>query len=127
MERTILHIDMDAYFASVEEKSNPFLKGKPIIVSGNPEARTTVSTANYIAREYGIKAGMPLREALRLCPKAEVVVGNSVKYLSTTSKLLSILKDFTPYLESYSIDEAFLDITGTKELFGGAVETGVKI
>ena len=92
MERTILHADMDAYFASVEEKSNPFLKGKPVIVSGDPETRTTVATANYEARKYGIKSGMPLRQALTLCPRAEIVAGNSAKYLYTTSRLLEIFR-----------------------------------
>ena len=127
MERAVLHIDMDAYFASVEEKSNPFLKGKPIIVSGDPETRTTVATANYQARTYGIKSGMPLKQALRLCPKAEIVIGNSAKYLSTTFRLLKIFKEFTPQMECYSIDEAFLDITETKEHFGGEIATVAKI
>jgi len=128
MERVILHVDMDAYFASVEEKSNPFLKDKPVIVSGDPDTRTTVATANYMAREYGIKSGMPLKQALRLYPRAEIVVGNSAKYMSTTSRLLEIFREFTPWVECYSIDEAFLDITGTMGLFGGAMETarGIK-
>jgi len=127
MEKVILHVDMDAYFASVEERCNPFLKGKPVIVSGDPDTRTTVATANYRAREYGIKSGMPLRKALRLCPDAEIVVGDSAKYLSTTSKLLEIFREFTPWVECYSIDEAFLDVTETAELNGGEVETAKKI
>jgi len=127
MEKVILHVDMDAYFASVEERCNPFLKGKPVIVSGDPDTRTTVATANYRAREYGIKSGMPLRKALRLCPDAEIVVGDSAKYLSTTSRLLEIFREFTPWVECYSIDEAFLDVTGTAELNGGEVETAKKI
>lgn len=127
MERTILHADMDAYFASVEEKSNPFLKGKPVIVSGDPETRTTVATANYEARKYGIKSGMPLRQALTLCPRAEIVAGNSAKYLYTTSRLLEIFREFTSRVECYSIDEAFLDITESKERFGGAIPAAQKI
>ena len=127
MEKVILHVDMDAYFASVEERCNPFLKGKPVIVSGDPDTRTTVATANYRAREYGIKSGMPLRKALRLCPDAEIVVGDSAKYLSTTSRLLEIFREFTPWVECYSIDEAFLDVTETAELNGGEVETAKKI
>ncbi len=126
-EKVILHVDMDAYFASIEEKSNPMLRDKPVIVSGSPETRTTVSTANYKAREYGIKSGMPLGQALRLCPGAEIVVGNSSKYLSTTSRLLDIFREFTPRVECYSIDEAFLDITGSMELFGGAMPAARKL
>ncbi len=127
MERIILHADMDAYFASVEEKSNPFLKDKPVLVSGSPETRTIVATANYEARKYGIKSGMPLKQALKLCPKAEIVTGNSAKYLYTTSRLLEIFREFTPRVECYSIDEAFLDITEGKERFGGEIEEAKKI
>jgi len=127
MGRIILHVDMDAYFASVEEISNPFLKGKPVLVAGDPETRTTVSTANYQARKYGIKSGMPLKQALRLCPDAEIVVGDFAKYLSATARLFEIFKQFTPFVELYSIDEAFLDITGTMHLFGGAEAAAVKI
>lgn len=127
MDRVILHVDMDAYFASVEERSNPFLKGKPVVVSGDPETRTIVATANYKAREYGIKSGMPLKQALRLCPQAEVVVGNMAKYLSATSRIFEILKEFTPWVERYSIDEAFLDITGTMGLFGSETAAASKI
>ncbi|MBP8745704.1 MAG: DNA polymerase IV [Syntrophorhabdus sp.] len=127
MDRVILHVDMNAYFAAIEERCNPFLKGKPIIVSGDPETRTAVATANYKAREYGVKSGMPLKQALKLCPKAEIVIGNLAKYADTTLRLFDLLKEFTPYVEFYSIDEAFLDITQTRDLFGGEIETAKRI
>jgi DNA polymerase IV len=111
--RTIAHIDMDAFFASVEQVFNPRYKGKPLIVCGDPDRRGVVSTASYEARKYGVKAGMPLQEARYLCPHGIYVEGNPEKYVHVSLKLLEIYKDFTPIVEPFSIDEAFLDLTGT--------------
>ena len=101
---------MDAFFASVEEKMNPRLKGKPILVGGT-ERRGVVASANYAARPFGIHAGMPMAEAKRLCPDAVFVEGNPQKYVHTSLEVLDVLKSFTPAVEPFSIDEAFLDLT----------------
>src|SRR2546425_8251811 len=109
--RVVLHIDMDAFFASVEEKLNPRLKGKPLLVGGDLERRGVVAAASYAARPYGIHAGMPMAEALRLCPNAVIVEGNPQKYVHTSLQVLDVLKSFTPAVEPFSIDEAFFDLT----------------
>ncbi len=109
--RVVLHLDMDAFFASVEEKLNPRLKGQPLLVGGGLERRGVVAAANYAARPYGIHAGMPMAEALRLCPGAVCVEGNPQKYVHTSLQVLEVLKGFTPAVEPFSIDEAFLDLT----------------
>src|SRR5207249_5784547 len=101
---------MDSFFASVEEKLNPRLKGKPILVGGT-ERRGVVASANYAARPFGIHAGMPMAEAKRLCPHAVFVEGNPQKYVHTSLQFLDVLKSFTPAVEPFSIDEAFLDLT----------------
>ncbi len=116
-ERTILHMDMDAFFASVEQQSRPHLRGKPIAVIGAGK-RTVVTTASYEARASGVKTGMNLFEARRACPQLLVVVGNNRKYTDTSSRIVSILRGFTPRVEVYSIDEAFLDVCGSRRLFG---------
>lgn len=108
--RVILHLDMDAFFASVEEKLNPRLKGQPILVGGT-ERRGVVASANYAARPFGIHAGMPMAEAKRLCPHAIFVEGNPQKYVHTSLQVLDVLKSFTPAVEPFSIDEAFMDLT----------------
>lgn len=109
--RIVAHVDMDAYFASVEEKLNPRLAGKPLIVGGSKDSRGVVSAANYAARPYGIHAGMPIAEAVRLCPDAAFVEGDPKKYVHISLQILDTLKDFTPIVEPFSIDEAFLDLT----------------
>jgi len=112
-QRIILHIDMNAYFASVEQKANPSLRGKPIIVCG--EGRTVVTTASYEAREYGVKTAMTLPEALKLCPEAIIVYGNPIKYIDTSLKIHKILVDYSDRVEIFSIDEYFLDLTNGKD------------
>jgi DNA polymerase IV len=106
----VMHLDMDSFFASVEEKLNPRLKGLPILVGGT-ERRGVVASANYAARPFGIHAGMPMAEAKRLCPHAVFVEGNPQKYVHTSLQVLDVLKSFTPAVEPFSIDEAFLDLT----------------
>ena len=108
--RTILHIDMDAYFASVEILGRPELREKPVIVSGNPLLRTVVSSCNYIAKRRGVSSGMPLTRALRLIPDAVIVEGSSGKYTTYTRRILRILLGFTPFVEPVSIDEVFLEL-----------------
>jgi len=127
MKRVIIHVDMNAFFASIEQKANPRLQGKPVIVGGSPHSRTVVATASYEAREYGVKTGMPLAEARRLCPQAVLVEGNSAKYIDTSLEIIKILNEFTDQVEIFSIDEAFLDVTGSQVLFGRPKEIGRKI
>lgn len=128
-EPVILHVDMDAFFASVEQKERPWLMGRPIVVGGDPQKRRgVVSAASYPAREYGIKAGMPLVTAKRLCPHAVFLMGGDIeKYEEISSRLVKIFYQFTPQVEPYSIDEAFLDVTGCERLFGPPVELAKKL
>jgi DNA polymerase-4 len=114
--RIVAHLDMDAFFASVEEKLNPRYQGKPLIVGGAKDSRGVVSAANYPARRFGIHAGMPLGEAARLCPDAAFVEGDPKKYVHVSLQVLDTLKDFTPIIEPFSIDEAFLDLTAAERL-----------
>lgn len=122
-----MHMDMNAFFASVEQKTNPLLRGKPIIVCGNPEGRSTVATASYEARPFGIKAGMPLGEARRRCPQAILVEGNPAKYVYTSLQILDILQKYSPRVEPFSIDEAFVDLSGTQRLLGPALRVAKSI
>ncbi len=117
-ERTILHIDMNAFFASVEQQSNPELQGKPIAVIGR--GRTVVTTASYEARAFGVKTGMNTWQARKACPQLIFVIANNRKYTHTSAEIVKVLLDYTPLVEVFSIDEAFLDITGSRPLFGGA-------
>ncbi|MFH1282296.1 MAG: DNA polymerase IV [bacterium] len=116
-DRTIIHVDMNSFFASVEQVCNPKLRGKPIFVCG--EGRTIVTTASYEARRFGIKTGMSRQEALRLCPQAVPVIGNHRKYLDTSERIWDILVYYTNKVEIFSIDEAFMDITNIIESFSG--------
>src|SRR5574337_960084 len=118
-KRIIMHIDMNAFFASVEQQNNPALRGKPIAVIGSQE-RTVITTSSYEARAYGVKTGMTKYEAKRLCPHIILVAGNTNRYTDTCRRLVEIYRQYTPIVEVYSIDEAFLDITGSIPLFGGA-------
>jgi len=126
MEKIILCCDMDAFFASVEEKTNPLLRHKPIAVIGSG-TRTVITTASYEARKFGITTGMTIYEAKRLCPHLIFVVGNNEKYTSTSRELEGIYRQFTPDVEIYSIDEAFLDITATHHIFGGVERVAMAI
>jgi DNA polymerase-4 len=127
-DRTILHVDLDAFFAAVEQRDNPSLRGKPVVVGGGgPNDRGVVSTASYEARVFGIKSAMPLRTAGALCPHAIFVPVDGRKYARVSKEVMAILRRFTPQLEQLSIDEAFLDVTGTEGLFGSGVEIARKI
>ena len=117
-DRTILHIDMNAFFASVEQQANPALRGKPIAVIGR--GRTVVTTASYEARAFGVKTGMNTWQARQACPQLILVHGDNRKYTWTSQQITRILLDYTPLVEVFSIDEAFLDLTGSLRLFGPA-------
>ncbi|MDP8219212.1 MAG: DNA polymerase IV [Candidatus Theseobacter exili] len=110
----ILHIDMDAFFASVEQRTKPFLRGKPVAVTGS-EQRTVITTSSYEARAFGVKTGMTKYEAKKLCPDIILVAGNNHKYTYTCSQIVKILKSITPMIEVYSIDESFLDLAGLQK------------
>lgn len=113
----ILHLDMDAFFAAVEQLDNPALRGKPVVVSGK-SARSVVSTANYEARKFGIHSAMPLFQALKLCPQVQVVPGRRHRYKEISRQVFAILREYSPLVEPVSIDEAYLDVTGCQRLFG---------
>jgi DNA polymerase-4 len=126
--KTILHVDLDAFFAAVEQRDNPELRGKPVVVGGGgPDDRGVVSTASYEARVFGVRSAMPLRTAAALCPDAIFVPVNGRKYARASRQVMDILRRFTPLIEPLSIDEAFLDLTGTEPLFGSGEEVGRKI
>ena len=126
-ERIILHIDMDAFFASVEQRCDPNLAGKPVMVAGGLESRTVVAAATYEARKFGVRSGTPLTIARLKCPQGIFIEGDPQKYIYTSLRLLEICKEFTPLVEHYSIDESFLDITDTAERFGGPIELAKKL
>ena len=112
MERVIMHIDMDAFFSAIEQISDPRLMGKPVIVCGDPNSRSVVATASYEARKYGIKSGMPVGKARRLCPEGIYISGNPKKYVYTSVRILGTLREFTSKVEPFSVDEAFLEFEG---------------
>ena len=118
MVRTIFHLDMDAFFANVERVLNPSLKGKPLIVGGNPEGRGVVSSASYEAREYGVRSAMPMSRAKRLCPHAVFITPRHHRYGEFSEKIYLILKAYAPVVERASIDEFYLDLTGCDRLYG---------
>ena len=115
---SILHVDMDAFFVSVELLERPELRGKPVVVGGRPDQRGVVTAASYEARKYGIQSAMPLRTAGRLCPHAIFLDGHHAKYTQWSDRVASILAKFSPVVEMVSIDEAYLDLSGTERLHG---------
>jgi len=115
--RIIMHMDMNAFFASVEQQANPELRGKPIAVIGS-SGRTVITTASYEARKLGVKTGMAIWEAKRCCPHIILVPGDNRKYTSTSRRIMEMVRDYTPLVEVFSIDEAFLDVTHSLSLFG---------
>ncbi|MEW6522029.1 MAG: DNA polymerase IV [Bacillota bacterium] len=127
MDRVIMHVDMNAFFASVEQQADPSLRGRPVLVTGDPEGRSVVSAASYEARPFGVRAGMPLATARRLCPGAVVVRARHGEYARVSRQILSILDGFSPLVEPFSIDEAFLDLTGCQVVSGPPVEAALCI
>lgn len=118
LHSSILHVDMDAFFVSVELLTRPELRGKPVVVGGRPDQRGVVSAASYEARKYGIHSAMPLRTAGRLCPHAVFLDGHHEKYGEWSDRVASILARFSPIVEMVSIDEAYLDLAGTERIYG---------
>jgi DNA polymerase-4 len=116
--RTIFHVDMDAFFVSVEELFDPSLKGKPVVVGGQRDQRGVVSAASYAARKFGVHSAMPLRTAAKLCPQAIFVDGHPDRYRECSEQVYKVLGAFSPRVEMASIDEAYLDMTGTARLHG---------
>lgn len=116
--KTVFHVDMDAFFVSVEELFDPSLKGKPVVVGGRPNERGVVSAASYAARKFGVHSAMPLRTAARLCPQAIFVDGHPTRYREYSERVYEVLGRFSPLVEMASIDEAYLDMTGTERLHG---------
>lgn len=114
----ILHVDMDAFYASIEERDRPELVGRPLIVGGTPSGRGVVAAANYAVRKFGVHSAMPTSKALRLCPEAIVLRPRIDYYVSISEQIREIFERFTPLVEPLSLDEAFLDVKGTEGLFG---------
>ncbi|MEN8614916.1 DNA polymerase IV [Dehalogenimonas sp. THU2] len=128
MTRRIMHIDLDAFFVSVEQVFDPSLKGKPVAVGGIPgHGRGVVAAASYEARQFGVHSGMPLREAERRCPKCIFLSGHFERYRDASRKFMAILADFSPFLEPVGIDEAYLEVTGFESLHGTLKAMGEKI
>jgi DNA polymerase-4 len=124
--RAILHIDMDAFYASVEEQDRPELKGRPLIVGGTG-GRGVVAAANYVVRRFGVRSAMPMSEALRRCPHAVCVPPRMSRYKEVSARVFAIFHEFTPLVEGLSLDEAFLDVTGSIKLLGSAESIGAEI
>ena len=118
MQCPILHVDMDAFFASVEQRDRPELRGRAVLVGGAADGRGVVSAASYEARRFGARSAMPMSTALRLCPRAVVVPVRMARYREVSRQVFAILGEFSPLVEPLSIDEAFLDLSGTERLFG---------
>ncbi len=123
----ILHVDMDAFYASVEERDRPELVGKPVIVGGTAEGRGVVAAANYVVRKFGVHSAMPTATALRLCPQAIIVRPRMSHYAEISGQIREIFERYTPLVEPLSLDEAFLDVTGSQALFGPAVQIARRI
>lgn len=126
MKRLIMHVDMDAFFASVEQRDNPEYRGKPVIVGGL-SARGVVSTASYEARHFGVHSAMPMSQAKRLCPQGIFVPGNHKHYEEVSEEIFNIFSRFSPMVEPLSIDEAFLDISGMELLMDSPREYAVRL
>jgi nucleotidyltransferase/DNA polymerase involved in DNA repair len=127
MERIVFLLDMDAFFASVEERENPALKGKPVIVVGSLSPRSVVSAANYEVRKYGVHSAMGYTQAMRLCPHAEVVTVRHGLYHEISQRVFKICETFTDMIEISSIDECYMDLTAVEARHGGAMEAGQRM
>jgi len=122
-----MHIDLDAFFVSVEQVLNPDLKGKPVVVGGKPDRRGVIAAASYEARAFGLHSGMPLATASRLCPQAIFIVGSFPRYREASKKFMAILADFSPFLEPLGLDEAYLDATGFEAIHGSTRQMAAAI
>jgi DNA polymerase IV len=130
MKRTILHVDMDAFYASIEQRDRPEYRGKPVIVGSDPKGgkgRGIVATCSYEARKFRVHSAQPISKAWSLCPQGIYVLPDMNKYARVSGRVMDILREFTDMLEQVSIDEAFLDVTGSERLLGTGIEIAGKI
>jgi DNA polymerase-4 len=127
VSRRIIHIDMDAFYASVEQHDNPTLLGRPVIVGGDPEKRGVVSAASYEARVYGVHSAMPSSQARRLCPQGNFLPVRMHRYREVSGQIFQILREYTPLVEPLSLDESFLDVGGSEKLFGPALQIAKEV
>jgi DNA polymerase IV len=127
--RAIAHVDMDAFYAAVEQRDRPELRGQPVIVGADPKGRGVVSACSYEARAFGVRSAMPISRAHRLCPHGIYVPVDMPKYARVSAEIMAILGEFSPLVEPVSVDEAFVDLTGTTTLWGPAPDAvrGIKI
>jgi len=126
-QRVILHVDMDAFFASVEQRERPELRGRPVVIGAARDARGVVAAASYEARRFGVHSAMPSRTAARLCPEAVFLPPDMELYAAVSRQVFAVFERFTPWVEPLSIDEAFLDVTGARALFGSGPEVAEKV
>lgn len=124
--RWVFHVDMDAFYASIEQRDHPEMRGKPVIVGGT-QRRGVVAAASYEVREFGVHSAMPMVRALKRCPDAIVVPPRMSIYAEDSAKLMAVLRDYSPHVEPLSLDEAFLEMTGTQKLFGPPREAAAAI
>jgi nucleotidyltransferase/DNA polymerase involved in DNA repair len=127
MERKIMHIDMDAFFAAIEQLDKPAFRGKPVIVGADPRGRGVVSTCSYEARRFGVHSAMPIREAFNRCPQGIFLPPRGARYAQVSRQIMKILAEYTSLVEPLSLDEAFLDLTGSEPLLGPAEEIARQI
>ena len=127
LTRKIIHVDMDAFYASVEQGDNPSLKGLPVIVGGDPEKRGVVSAASYEARVYGVHSAMPTSQAKRLCPHGIFLPVRMHRYREVSEQIFKILKEYTPFIEPLSLDESFMDVGGSAKLFGPVLQIAKEV
>ena len=127
MTRAILHVDMDAFYAAIEIRERPELRGLPVVVGGSPAGRGVVAAASYAAREFGIHSAMPMHTALRLCPALVQIPPRHAYYAEVSAQLHGILERYTPLIEPLALDEAFLDVTGSRKLWGDALTMARRI
>ena len=125
--RTIIHVDMDAFYASVEQRDRPELAGRPVVVGADPGGRGVVSAASYEARRFGVHSAMPIGRAARLCPHAAFLPVDMVKYAQVSRRIMEVLAEFTPLMEAVSIDEAFLDVSASRALMGDGPTIAARI
>ena len=125
--RTILHVDMDAFFVSVEELEDPTLKGKAVVVGADPDGRGVVAAASYEARKFGVHSAQPISQAKKLCPHAIFLRGHYEKYHEYSQKISCIFGELTPVVEMVSVDEAYLDLTGCELLHGSPFRAGDRL
>ena len=127
MKRTIIHVDMDAFFAAVEVRDNPKLRGKPLIIGALPSERGVVSTCSYEAREFGVRSAMNIKEAYRRCPHGIFMHGDMSKYAKASNEIHKVMLKYTDQIEFVALDEGYMDVTGSLRIFGSAEEIGRRL